>query len=75
MKIPMTTPVLETVFNGKGPDCDSTFIMQFMMPFSLQNSPPKPTAKDVNITTLPQMDVYVRYELGSKGHVKTSFRK
>ncbi|XP_045211756.2 heme-binding protein 2-like, partial [Mercenaria mercenaria] len=60
MKIPMTAPVVETVLHGQGPDCESTFTFQFMIPFDLQKSPPQPTAQDINITTMPEMSVYVR---------------
>ncbi|XP_060576370.1 heme-binding protein 2-like [Ruditapes philippinarum] len=60
MKIPMTAPVVNTVVHGQGPDCESTFTCHFMIPFDLQKAPPKPTAKDVYITTLPEMSVYVR---------------
>lgn len=35
-KIPMTAPVLTKIEPGQGPNCDSTFVMSFYQPYSLQ---------------------------------------
>lgn len=35
-KIPMTAPVLTKIEPGQGPNCESTFVMSFYQPYSLQ---------------------------------------
>ncbi|KAJ8304508.1 hypothetical protein KUTeg_018091 [Tegillarca granosa] len=60
MKIPMTAPVLTNITHGAGPDCESLFEMHFMIPFDLQDDTPSPTDPKLYITTLPQIEAYVR---------------
>ncbi|KAK7116250.1 heme-binding protein 2-like [Littorina saxatilis] len=60
VKIPMTAPVLTTVEHGAGPNCASNFTMHFMLPHAQWAAPIKPTNSQVNIVTLPAMDVYVK---------------
>jgi hypothetical protein len=61
-KIPMTSPVLTKIEPGSGPNCESTFVMSFYQPYSLQGAnanAPKPTGADVSITKMPALEVYV----------------
>lgn len=60
MKIPMTAPVLTNITHGAGPDCESLFEMHFMIPFDLQEDTPIPTDPKLYITTLPQIEAYVK---------------
>jgi len=60
-KINMTTPVLITVYHGAGPNCESVFVMHFMLPFSYWAAPLKPSAFPTTyIADIKPMDVFVR---------------
>jgi len=60
-KIEMTTPVLTTVYHGAGPNCESVFVMHFMLPYSYWASPLKPSAFPTTyIADIKPMDVFVR---------------
>lgn len=52
--IDMTTPVLTKVLPGQGPNCNSTFVVSFYVPYLYQTAagPPKPTSADVYIQTI-----------------------
>ena len=60
-KIDMTTPVLNHIEAGTGPNCNSTFTVSFFVPWQYQNEegPPSPTSDLVFIETkkLPQVAV------------------
>jgi len=59
--IDMTSPVLNQVIPGAGPNCNSTFIVSFYAPFAYQADPgpPQPTSPDVYVQKLPAMQVAV----------------
>jgi len=59
-KIPMTAPVLTKVIHGTGPNCQSNFVMRFMIPKSMWSNTIAPTDSDVYIDETPAMDVFVR---------------
>lgn len=59
-KIAMTCPVIIKVTPGQGPACESNFTESFMVPFSHQPKAPAPSDKDVYLSSLPEMTVYVR---------------
>jgi len=59
-KIPMTSPVLMKVEHGQGPNCASNFTMHFMLPHDDWTAPIKPSNPNVEIVSLPPMDVYVQ---------------
>ena len=52
--IDMTTPVLDHVQPGLGPNCNSTFTVSFFVPYKYQNDqgPPKPTDDKVYIQAI-----------------------
>jgi len=57
-KIAMTCPVIVRIIPGPGPACESNFTMSF---FNIPGkNPPKPSADDVTLTTLPKLRAYVR---------------
>ncbi len=59
--IPMTAPVLVKVLPGAGPNCNSTFTVNFFVPFEYQTDagPPKPTSDLVYTSTIDAMNVAV----------------
>ncbi|XP_064635818.1 heme-binding protein 2-like [Lineus longissimus] len=59
-KIAMTCPVLTKVTPGQGPACESNFTESFMVPFSHQPKAPAPSDKDVYLSSMPEMTVYVK---------------
>ena len=59
MKIDMTAPVLTTIIHGAGPNCRSTFVEHFMIPFAHQAAPPVPSDPTVFLADQPAMDVFV----------------
>lgn len=59
-KIAMTTPVLTQIIHGAGPNCESEFIMHFMLPFVDWDTPSTPTNPKVSVVETAEMDVYVR---------------
>jgi len=59
-KINMTAPVATKVIHGQGPNCESEFVMHFMVPRSYWSAPIQPKDKSVFITEIPALDVYVR---------------
>jgi hypothetical protein len=52
-KIDMTSPVLNYIQPGSGPNCNNTFTVSFFVPWEYQTEegPPAPTAEDVYIET------------------------
>jgi len=52
-KIDMTAPVLNYIQPGAGPNCNSTFVVSFFVPwvYQTEEGPPKPTSDDVYIET------------------------
>ncbi|XP_012937304.1 heme-binding protein 2-like [Aplysia californica] len=60
VKIPMTAPVATQVIHGAGPNCESDFVMHFMLPHAYWPSPIQPKDASVFIAEMPAMDVYVR---------------
>lgn len=61
MTIDMTTPVLDRIQPGLGPNCNSTFTISFFVPFKYQNDvgPPAPTSDLVYIQTIADLNVAV----------------
>jgi len=58
VKITMTSPVIVRIIPGQGPACENNFTMSFFcVP---DKTPPKPTASDVTLTSLPSLRAYVR---------------
>lgn len=60
--IDMTSPVLNRIVPGAGPNCNSTFIISFFVPYSYQesdNPPPQPTSDDVYISAIGPLTVAV----------------
>ena len=59
--IDMTSPVLNQVIPGAGPNCNSTFIVSFYAPFVYQADPgpPQPTSPEVYVQKMPAMQVAV----------------
>eukprot|EP00043_Microstomoeca_roanoka_P024297 m.260986 g.260986 ORF g.260986 m.260986 type:complete len:216 (-) comp42519_c0_seq1:51-698(-) len=58
-EIPMTAPVTVAVLPGASPFCKSTFTVSFMVPFSFQPNPPRPSASNVYIETEAAHVAYV----------------
>ncbi|GFN90992.1 heme-binding protein 2-like [Plakobranchus ocellatus] len=61
VNIDMTAPVATKAIPGQGPNCESEFIMHFMLPFTYWQNPILPTNPAVYIVQTPPMDVYVRH--------------
>jgi len=59
-KIAMTSPVTTYVKPGSGPNCKTRFTRSFYIPYSVQASPPKPSAQDVFLESRPEITVFVR---------------
>lgn len=58
--IDMTTPVLNLVTPGAGPNCNSTFTVSFFVPYKYQESgPPAPTNPAVYIQSIGPLEVAV----------------
>lgn len=59
--IDMTTPVLNYIQPPAGPNCNTTFTVSFYVPYKYQTAggPPKPTAANVYIKTIPALFVGV----------------
>ena len=59
--IDMTSPVLNKISPGSGPNCNNTFTVSFFVPYKYQTAegPPKPTADDVYIQKIKISDVAV----------------
>eukprot|EP00615_Pteridomonas_danica_P007211 CAMPEP_0114352778 /NCGR_PEP_ID=MMETSP0101-20121206/18181_1 /TAXON_ID=38822 ORGANISM="Pteridomonas danica, Strain PT" /NCGR_SAMPLE_ID=MMETSP0101 /ASSEMBLY_ACC=CAM_ASM_000211 /LENGTH=208 /DNA_ID=CAMNT_0001493309 /DNA_START=34 /DNA_END=657 /DNA_ORIENTATION=- len=58
--IDMTSPVTSRVIPGAGPNCNSTFIVSFFVPFEYQdNGPPEPTSSLVYIESREALNVAV----------------
>ena len=59
--IDMTSPVLNRIVPGAGPNCNSTFTVSFFAPYDYQTAtgPPKPTNPDVYLQTIPPLYVAV----------------
>lgn len=59
--IDMTTPVLNYIQPPAGPNCNTTFTVSFYVPYKYQTAagPPKPTAANVYIQTIPALFVGV----------------
>ena len=59
-KIEMTAPVAVKIKAGPGPFCASNFTVNFFVPDKYQEAgPPKPTDKEVYISTIPKNCQYV----------------
>jgi hypothetical protein len=61
MTIDMTTPVLNYIQPPAGPNCNTTFTVSFYVPYKYQTAggPPKPTASNVYIQTIPDLFIGV----------------
>jgi len=59
VRVEMTTPVTTQVEPGAGPNCETTFVMSFLVPDFHQETPPTPF-KPVTITERPAMNVLTR---------------
>ena len=60
--IDMTSPVLNRIVPGAGPNCNSTFIISFFVPYSYQadgKPPPQPTSDDVYVSAIGPLTVAV----------------
>ena len=66
VKIPMTAPVLADVTPSCGPFCKQTFNVSFFVPFHMQESPPTPRDKDIEVTCSPAFTAYVASAGGYK---------
>lgn len=57
----MTSPVLNYIQPGAGPNCNSTFTVSFFTPYGFQTEegPPAPTSADVYIEKKPAVTVAV----------------
>eukprot|EP00310_Coccolithus_braarudii_P008483 CAMPEP_0183365508 /NCGR_PEP_ID=MMETSP0164_2-20130417/85040_1 /TAXON_ID=221442 /ORGANISM="Coccolithus pelagicus ssp braarudi, Strain PLY182g" /LENGTH=209 /DNA_ID=CAMNT_0025541059 /DNA_START=26 /DNA_END=655 /DNA_ORIENTATION=+ len=53
VKVEMAAPVLVDIFPGAGPACNSTFRVNFFMPFADQSNPPAPSDPTVIIRRVP----------------------
>jgi len=59
-KIPMTSPVLNKITPGSGPNCESAFKQSFYLPESHQQNAPAPSAENVYLERMSVMTVYVK---------------
>merc|ERR1711893_578626 len=50
-KIAMTSPVLNKLTPGSGPNCESVFKQSFFVPYSRQEDAPEPSAENVYLDT------------------------
>merc|ERR1711976_73760 len=59
-KIAMTSPVLNKITPGPGPNCESMFKQSFYVPDSHQENAPAPSAENVYLEKMAVMTVYVK---------------
>merc|ERR1711976_954931 len=59
-KIAMTSPVLNKITPGSGPNCESVFKQSFFVPYSRQEDAPEPSADNVYLDKIAPMKVYVK---------------
>ena len=58
-KIDMTAPVLTHAMPGLGENNATVYVRSFYVPYALQDSAPEPTADDVYLNKLEEIEVYV----------------
>merc|ERR1711893_116964 len=59
-KIPMTSPVVNKITPGSGPNCETIFKQSFYLPYSRQEDAPQPSADNVFLDKFAVVKVYVR---------------
>merc|ERR1711893_58184 len=59
-KIPMTSPVVNKITPGSGPNCETIFKQSFYIEYSRQEDAPEPSADNVFLDKFAVVKVYVR---------------